>query len=134
MNAIQLTIGSHNYTLSQQANGLWRMQPAEGDAVKDLFEGFGFAVPAGTEAWGDCDWNVLMAKIGQLILVEAAQRYSYQTFSGQTIVRTANDGYTFGELVAELAQNGDGIIAISDEGADGRLQTLAGRKCSELRR
>ena len=58
--------------------------------------------------------------------------YEYQTFPGQTIVRTCVHGYTFEELLAELRLNGEGIILASEEGTDDRIAEISGKACDSL--
>lgn len=59
--------------------------------------------------------------------------YSYETLPGQTLLRTCQDGYTWDELLAELRNNGDGVIVDTDEGrSDERIASVAGRDARSL--
>ena len=60
--------------------------------------------------------------------------YSYETFPGQTIVRTVCDGsgYTFGELLVALEANGDGVVVADDSRCNGRILAIEGRPCRTL--
>ncbi len=50
--------------------------------------------------------------------------YSYETFPGQTIVRTTDDGYTFSDLCETLAVNCDGVITTDDERCDPSIRAI----------
>ena len=45
-------------------------------------------------------------------------RYTYETQPGQTIIRTAPEGYDLVELLEELTQNSEGVLVTTDEGRD----------------
>ena len=58
--------------------------------------------------------------------------YSYETFPGQTVVRTSDAGFGQDELLAELSVNGDGFITNDDERSDSFCRTLEGLTCEEI--
>jgi len=61
----------------------------------------------------------------------ATKKYSYQTFPGQTIIRETKNGFCLRELIAELRNNGVGII-VNDSAKEEHLRIM-GKRCEELK-
>ena len=55
---------------------------------------------------------------------ELGNSYSYETFPGQTILRTAITGYTISEVIDEIRLSGEGRLVSEPDRTDSNIDYL----------